>query len=562
LPDLLSYLKRHDTQNGRNQDAAEGNKSSAVSGGSTESEEAELIENTGVAVNYAGEYANYGEYAYHIGENEIQISRLDGKNTRNVGSIDIAADGIFICGGNLLVISQFQSGGDEINKELSAAVTIYDITIPDEPVLKDEYVQQGELIAYWMVASYLYLVTGDGVCACGWSRLEDVSDYYPALQHNGETQEWGDEDISILGEPTRVQYSAFTVIDGHNCTVVGKEALYGDVLKIFYGVDWVAATVAGETDNYRENPVLYTFDGNLNFTGKINASEIMNVPEGNRIKNHKPENGDYLSIVSVANQGGIYRLLGTYTKHDGDTTDSSFMAISANVETGKAGVNLLSANEGYPYGSFTEIVWEDDKAIICVGIIDNALAADMERKTRFIFAEFDGLNVEFRETELTADYLDGRVGTSYGNPMGNFKTLISMGQGIYIRYSNPGKGPGGFDIFDFSDSAEPKLIYRAAESLSGDDAFDYMWYVYNNYVFGTLKVILGEEDYFRDVKLAWCVYSIGLDNDEFSLQYEYPLECEIETFFGADDIGFVIFRVGDSVYYATKTMDSCVKLRR
>ncbi|MCH5341858.1 MAG: beta-propeller domain-containing protein [Acetatifactor sp.] len=556
LPALLSYLSDHDVHNEGRMDASGGGSVSPAQGESGQLEKAELVESTGVAVDTTG------KYSYHIGETSVQISLLDGSNTKNVGSIDVPADGIFTCNDHLLIISQFRSGGDILNEELSVRVSIYDITVPQNPVLQDEYTQLGRLTACWMVGANLYLVTGDGVCACGWSRLDDASGYYPALSHNGEAVEWGDEDISILGEPTRVQYSAITAINGNTCEVVVKEALYGNIKKLFYGEGWIAVTAASETDKTRENPVLYTFDSELCFTGKINAAKILDVPEQNELKDYTAQDGSYLNIVSVSKAGGLYRLLGTDMVRDGEVTASYFMAIAASTETGEADAALLSA-ENYPYGSFTEVLWESDRAIICVGVMRGTLSAgdDIEMETRVIFAQFDGLQVKLLENQLTAAYLGGRVGVYYGNPLGEFGTLISMGQGIYVRYSNPAEGPGGFDVFDFSDSAAPQLLYRSENSLSGGNAFDYVWYVYDGHTFGTLKVLLGEEDYFRDVSLSWCVFSVDSTKETvITLQREYPLDKEVKTFIGADILGYAVFNVGYDVYYVTRNMASAASL--
>lgn len=560
LPSLLSYLSNHDIHGEGRMDASGGGSFTPAQGESGQEsnqlEKAELVESTGVAVDTAG------KYSYHIGESAVQISLLDGGNTKNVGNIDVSADGIFICNDHLLIVSQYMSDGEILDEELSVRVNIYDITVPQNPVFQDEYTQLGRLTACWMVGANLYLVTSDGVCACGWSRLDDTSAYYPALSHNGEVMEWGDEDISILGEPARVQYSAITVINGNTCEIVEKEALYGNIRKLFYGEDWIAVTAASETGESRENPVLYTFNGDLSFTGKINAAKILGVPEQNELKDYTAQDGSYLNIVSVSKAGGLYRLLGTDMVKDGELTASYFMAIAASTETGEANFSLLSA-ENYPYGSFTEVLWEPDRAIACVGVMRGALSADadIEMETKFILAQFDGLQVKLLENELTGAYLGGRVGVGYGNPLGEFETLISMGQGIYVRYSNPAEGPGGFDVFDFSDSAAPKLLYRSENSLSGRDAFDYAWYVYDEHTFGTLKVLLGEEDYFRDVNLSWCVFSVDSTKETaITLLHEYLLGKEVKTFFGADILGYVVFNVGDDVYYVTKDMVSAVSL--
>lgn len=554
LPELLAYLSSHEDHGDNRTDALGGYSPVTAQKGTDQSEEARLIENTGVAVNVTG------EYSYHIGDSSIYISRLDGRDTENVGTIDLPANALFTCNNNLLVVSRYQSDGDELNLEMSVRLTIFDISAPHSPVCLDEYTQTGDLTACWMVGADLYIVTSDGVCACGWSRLDDVSGYYPALFHNGESIEWGDEDISILGDPTRVQYSAISVINGNIGELTAKKALYGNIQKLFYGEDWITAVVAGETKESRDNPVLYTFGGNLNFTGKINPAQIMVVPEQNILKDYKPQNGTYLDIVSVTKADGVYRILGTDTVLDKENAISYFMAIAANEDTGETNVRLLSA-ENYPYSSFSEILWEPNRAIACISTMNHALTTDMAQETRFIFVDFDGLEIQFQENELRADYLYGRVGVAYGSPLEHFKTLIPLGQGIYIRYSHPSEGPGGFDVFDFSDSALPELLYRADTSLSGEDAFDYFWQVYDEHTFGTLKVLLGDEDYFRNVRLSWCVYSVDPSNQTMiALQSEQPLDGEIKTFLGADGIGFVVFEAGENLYYATKDMKSATKI--
>ncbi|MCH5333332.1 MAG: beta-propeller domain-containing protein [Agathobacter sp.] len=547
LGELLAYLSKHDDhRSDRQEGASSGVPGIASDQGDGQLERKELVENTGVAV------STTGEYSYHIGEDAVYISRLDGGQTQNAGKIDGAAEGIFICSNNLLVISQYASGDDPLSEEISTCVKIYDITVPQNPVLQDEYIQGGRLSACWMSGAALYLVTGDGVCACGWSRLKDPAEYYPSLIQNGKPVAWGDDDISILGEPTRVQYAAITAINGNSREVISKNALYGNILKLFYGADWLAATVAGETATARENPVVYTFDPELKFAGKINTAQIMNAPEKNVLEDYVPQNGKYLSIVSVAKHDGIYRMLGTYASLDEAGTASYFMALTADAETGETGSKLLGA-ESYPNSIFTEVLWEKDRAVACVGTT--------KIETRFLFAEFHGLEVSFHENELTADYLGGRVGVSYGNPLDQFRTLIPMGNGIYVRYSNFAEGPGGFDVFDFSDSSAPLCLYRASNSLSGDDAFDYVWYVYDEHTFGTLKVLLGAEDYLRNVNLSWCVYTVDTsDETTIALKSETSLDKEIRTYIGADVLGYAVFHVGNDVYYITREMTSAALL--
>lgn len=555
LPELLAYLSRHDTHDSDNTESAGGNMSSPSNGKASQSETIVLVENTGVAVNAAG------EYSYHIGKSSVLISRLKGDDTENAGSIPISADALFVCNNNLLVLSRYQSEGDILNPEISVRLYIYDITVPQSPVLLDEYTQLGDLTACWMSGADLYLITSDGVCACGWSRLEDSSGYYPSLSRNGEPVEWKDSEISILGEPTKIQYCAATIINGNSRDVVEKKALYGNIRNLFYGTDWMAATVAGETASLLENPVVYTFDSKLNYTGKIPAAQIIDAPEINAQKDYSPQDGTYLNIVSLTRQSGIYYLLGTCRVRNEGNTSSYFMAIAADTETGESGSRLLSAGN-YPSGLFTEIIWEENRALSCIGVMSDRTTADTRRETRFLFTEFDGLDISFHENDLTADYLNCRVGVGYGNPFGAFQTLIPMGDGIYVRYSNPAEGPGGFDVFDFSDSSDPFCVYSSQASLSGDDAFDYVWYLYDQNTFGTLKVLLGAEDYFRNVKLSWCVYTVDARAETpIAFQKECLLDEEIKTYSGADALGYVVFGAGDHIYYVTREQTSARPLK-
>lgn len=539
LPELLAYLSANDDHGGRKDGAVSCVQGKDAQGGDAQSERAGLVESTGVAVSVTG------EYAYHIGERAVYISRLDGAGSQNAGKIDVEADRIFVCNDNLLIVS-CQAVGDLMDQEMRVCVRIYDITAPQNPVLQDEYTQGGELAACWMSGANLYLVTSDGVCACGWSRLDDPAGYYPSLSHNGEPVAWTDADISILGEPTRVQYAAVTAINGNSRELVDKEALYGNMESLFYGVDWIAAAVAGETAEFRENPVVYTFSQGLDCTGIINAARIVDAPEKNVLKDYEPQGGDYLEIVSVTRQDGIYRMLGTRSVWGEAGTTPYFMAITANVETGETGSRLLEAGN-YSGPMFTEILWERDRALACV--------SDGRTGTRFLFTEFQGLAAVFYESELTADYLAGRVGVGYGNPYGQFRTLIPMGSGIYVRYTDAGEGPGGFDVFDFSDSAAPRCLYRATDSQSGSDAFDYVWYCYDEHTFGTLKVVLNGEDSFRNTGLSWCVYALDPSEETgIAPRQEYSLGKEVQSYFGADALGFAVFRAGDTLYYITEEM--------
>ncbi len=553
LSELLDYLSTNESHDDRYDLSASGGYFLDASG---ETGSSELIEKSRIT------FDSSGEYAYFVDNSGIIIYHPDRETMQVVSTLKVGASYIFTCNNNLFVIGCYDLDDEEIityDEEPKAKIRVYDITVPQSPQPKDEYVQCGTFTACWMADENIYLVTSDGVCACGWSRLDDVSKYYPALSHNGEAVSWGDEDISILGEPAQVQFTAITVIDGNTCEIAEKEAFYGNMEKLYYGADWVAASVSSETNAYRENPSVYTFDNKLDFTGKINLAKIINVSERNPLKDGIQTEGAYLSIDSITKQDDIYRLIGTSTSiNDTKYSDCSFMVIAVDAETDEASYELLNAAEEYPHAFFTEILWEDNRAITCIGITKGDFGKEFLQETRFLFIDFDGLDIRLSETDLSADYLGGRVGVYYGRPLGAFNTLIPMGKGIYLRYSNPAEGPGGFDVYDFSDSTKAKCLYHPENSLSGADAFDYVWYVYDENTVGTLKIILGEEVYYRDNKALWCKYSVDLDSENvFSLISETQLEG---TFTGADDTGFSLFDIQGKLYYLTIYTNSLTAL--
>lgn len=450
-----------------------------------------------------------GEYIYYTQSGLLHIFREDEGSLVTVKTLDIPAFGMFVWDSNLVILSHIRYSGEGLNATYRLRIGIYDITIPTEPVLEDEFFQMGTLTACWKTEDRLYLITGDGMCACGWSRLEDTSGYYPMLWHGDTELEWTEEETSVLGTPTRVQYSAVTVIDTENWQVLNKKAIYGDILELFYGGDWVAAAVAVKANSLADNSDLYTFDRDLTFTGKIDAARIAD-PE---------KKGQLTEINAVACHDGIFRLLGR--------SSSTVFAIAADPQTGEASV------EQQPYSPFSEILWEGNRAILLAG----------RGVSRFLLAEFDGLNVSLRDTGLQAAYLDGSVGYSVGKPLGSFETMIPMGNGIYVRYSLPAEGPRAFDIFDFSDSENPKRLYRATESLCDSNAFDFYWHVYDENTFGTMKVIPKPEGY-RRAQLTWCKYTVDPSSDTpIKLVSEIPLE---------GIYSFTPLEAGDWLYYTTK----------
>ncbi len=543
LPELLDWLSGHEGHNSRMSDSIDtlGAPSVPVETGGA-----------GAPVKAASAVCSRnGDYAYHIADGTVLISGLDGETTRTVGAIPEAASALFTWDDTLFLLRE----SDSVEEGAAyVRVGVYDISAPEAPALRDEYRQTGTLMACWMSGSELYLVTRDGVCVCGWSRLADSSGYYPALSHGAEALPWGDEELSILGQPTRVLYCAVTVFGGADGQPQRKRAFYGDIQSLFYGADWLALTVAAETESRSDCPVVYTFDRALRFTGPIRPAQLLGVPESNACTDWELGDGIYLGVRSVTKAGDIYRLLGDYLARDGADRDHRLLAVAADPESGEARAALLPTGEN-PYVSYTEILWEPERAVVCVAVTQNALTPAVYQETRFLFVDFDGLDIRFHENALRADYLNARVGVAYGNPLGAFRTLIPLGNRLYARYTGQAEGPGGFALYDFSDSAAPRRLSAG----SGGETLDYCFYVYGPQRFGTLKVRLGETVAFRDVTLSWQVYTVAADGGVVPEQ-EVPLGGTLKTFFGADSLGLCVFSAGGQLYCVAPYLDAPVWL--
>lgn len=546
LPEFLAYLN----ENGLYSNYRGPGSGLSYDGAGTADFEG-IVENTGVALDKSG------RYAYHYGEGKVRITRLDGADSVNVGSMDMrGVQAVFTRDDRLIVLAMRDGNKDMPNMDDYLTVGIYDISTPDNPVLVDEYVQSGDdITACWMQDEKLYFITNKSWITSSDMKIENSENYYPWMAHNGEILDWGDEDICILGEPLDFGYSACTVIDTDSCVLVARKALYSSGGSIYYGEDWIAAVVFGQTASFEENPVVYTFDGEFNFTGKINIAGLLGAPEKNELVTDELwgsvyGDGTYIKIKSMIKVDNVYRILGYYDIKKAGSVSMSYMALAVDADTGEFNDEFIPAGS-YSNGPYEEILWEEERAVVCVnagGYDESEPYTSM--KDKFIFVVYDGMNVEILQNELIADMLDSRVGVTYGSPLGEFKTLISMGGGIYVRYTRNGPYPGGFDVFDFSDSRNPRLLYRPETSLSGEAVFDFSNFVYDGNTFGTLKLIPGESRYDSTV-FEWCVYSIDSDSGEASLVGEYRLDYEPEGYISMDMERFTVFEAGGVLYYTT-----------
>ncbi len=531
--------------------------------------------------NYSGNVITTDKkYSYHITElthtfddikytvRRINISKIDGDNTELVGYIPITTNGLMLYGDYLITVGaafyEDAKTQDEFGDQRSScSYAVYDISAPEKPQLKHIFTQSGRMTECWMVGERLYIVSGDGVCVCDYGS-DNPEKYYPFLKVNEKDMEWNDEDITIIGKPRSVYYTALSIIDITTGEIIEKEAMYGAGSSLFYGDTWIATSVGEPSpDGYSGNPFLYLFDGDFNFTGKINIAKAANLDEQFRWGNNSSEkDGDLFSIISVKRIANEYRILLKNSHYEqGKEISKALTAVSVNTTNKKSSYDSYEKrlDEEYYLAStpVTEILWENDRAIIVTKLTNDKHELSENCKASFLIADFNSCSVTIHDTELTADYLYKHFGSDSLQP-GDFDTLIPMGNSIYLRYVyHNGKASDGFDIFDFSDSASPKQLYKAEGLLDETSDFDFFWRVYDKDTFGVLDVAYIDNDY----QLRWSVYDLNIGSDKpFTLVSKTDIVTE-SYFRGAGIRDFNIFSIGNTLYYSGKSVDYCKPIK-
>lgn len=514
LEDLLSHLSSNESHNGRKADAEGSSVNVDVSG---------IMESRDVV--------SFGEYSYQLNMEDwvVDIYCNESGGLVYVGKIDFAAEYIFLIEDKLVLVGSYQSGGTELDYEMSAAIKVYSLENPKEPTLVDEFTQRGSISACYMMNGSLYLFTSDGVCACGYSRLDDVSEYVPQITSGDEVLEWSDMEIAILGEPTRVQYIALSVTDIKASKVVIKRAFYGNIEDIYYGEEWLAFVVGGLDDDRIVHPDIYTFNvsDKFEYMGKLSLAAMFGRPEYIKQGSDRRADGEYPSVSSITKVGNEYRMVGYYQTISGGKNILQLLVVTADMEEGTSNYELVDCS-AYPNFTLDEILWEEDRVIISASVIEN-FPTNLSPVNRFIFVEFTDGEIVIYENDLVFDHVDGvDMMYAYGSPLGHIKTLIPFGNGVYLRYNDL---PNGLDIYDFSDSTNPVCLYKSDANTSEDYRLEFENVVYDENTVGVLKVLPNEEGEYRNVTYTWCIYDIDLAKAEpFTLVKEVPYGSGVDVY--------------------------------
>ena len=529
LEELLSHLSRND-YHGRTMDS---------NGGSS------TVPSNGDSVTYGAAAVAYNGYVYRIADEYVEILNFDSEAK---GNINYAATELFISG-DTLILKSGHTVGDELNYDSYSVVRAFSLADPVNPVLKYEYEQKGELTVCYMAGDKLYLLTSDGVCACGYSRYSDLSEYEPSLTVNGEEESWNDDDICILGEPTSVNYVAATVFDATAGAITEKRAFYGDIDEVFFGENWFAISVQSVTEKIITQPEVYTFDESLTYTGKLDLAEITETDKEHKFSNGTLADGMYLELTSVFKSGDFYRAIGTLTQVNGEENVREVFAIAADMTTGEIKHNqMYTENDLF---SIDDILWEDSRAIICISSFDFITA---EFSNKFVIAEFDGTVIGLYMKDFGTDNVSGVENYyAYGSPFGNIKTIIPLEDGIYLRYNGI---PNGFDIFDFSDM---ELVYRSDGEIADGERFDFIWRKFDDNIFGVMHMKMGEGEEIRETEFSYQIYLIDPNSDTpFTLLNEYSFG-QTDSFVSSS-VGFEVFEYEGEYYFVSAWTEGITKI--
>ncbi len=495
LEELLAYLSRHDEHSSR--DSKEGG-------------------SAGDAVRDPAGYTAVVKdgYIYHLarenGTGALCVSRL-GTGAELLDSAETEAELLFLWGDRLAAVGH-RSPPVSIDDPGTVQVTLFDLSDPARPVPAEEFSLAGGLAACWQDGNSLYVVAEDGVCACGWSRLSDPAGYLPHLEQDGQEVPWGEDEVSILGEPTQIHYAAAVRIDLDTGAAAGKRAFYGDVQGICHGEGWLALVTGGYTGEQLLPPQVYAFSQGFAFDGKLDTAALLGLNPARRLADGSMPDGSYPRIVSVSRTGDVLRAVGYVAQREGGDNSTSLLAAAMDLSSGQSSGALLPVERFFHIG---DLQWEADRALLWVTVIDDAL-----NKTDGLYlAQFDGAQAEaVTASGLTCDSVDGVDKMySYGSPLGWLDTAIPLGDGRYLRYNGT---PDGLDLYDLSGET-PVLLRRSAAALTDGGRFEFQWEVYDSNTIGVLTVWPNENREYRNVSFAWDVYEVV--GDSLALRSRTPV---------------------------------------
>lgn len=444
------------------------------------------------------------------------------------GTLDVPADYLFISDGQLITVGAEYYSGDELDPVYCVRVNIFGLDDPARPEKLDTFTQIGNLTACWISSGMLYLLTDDGVCACGYSRFSNLEDYKPQLFH-GETQiPWSNEDVRILGAPSRVSYVAAARINVVSREITDMRAFYGDIEDVYFGGDWLALITSTtlessytlqDTSTTPESSYtlqdMYTFDGSLTFTGRCDIAEMFGLNETLTWPEDQepPRSTQRPEIKAVTKAGSEWRIVGECTQTAGPTWWRELFAVTFDPESNGTAGAILSLPEDH--FSIDDVLWEENRAVISAGFtLFGQGPDDVTRGARLAFAEFDSMGVPLlSSSDIVCDRVTGIENMySYGSPLGEIRPFIPLstgwGSGWYLRYNGT---PNGFDLYDLSDSQNPVCLYKSQGDIPEGCRLDFDHCVlYSDGAASRIavKLITPKDGDYRHPDYSWCIFYV------------------------------------------------------
>lgn len=225
-----------------------------------------------------------------------------------------------------------------------------------------------------------------------------------------------------------------------------------------------------------------------------------------------PRTAQRPEVKAVNCSEGIWRMVGEHLSYTGTSWYRVLFAITFDPETnGTAGQILQLPEEQF---DIDDVLWEEDRAIISAGFV-RFDSDPYERCTRLAFAEFDGMGIELMASDILCDRVTGiDMMYGYGSPLGHIRPFISLPNGLYLRYNGT---PDGFDVYDLSDSHNPKCLYKSQGDIPEGCRLDFDNCVLDTRVLDTggstssvaVKLITPKDGEYRNPDYSWRVFLVS-----------------------------------------------------
>ena len=294
-----------------------------------------------------GDMAVYKDRVYYVNQRDVYMRRLDSDEEAVLVAYGHPTYEIEETYGKGTVYKLFiwedklvASGTSGEAMFYSPMFRIYQIDSDGTLTLLNQYEQRGSDCGSYIYKGELYILTSDGVCACGYGSEKDPSEFYPMITVNGKAQKWNDKDISILGEPERINYLALTKVSLKTGKIKDKQAFYSTEAEARYGAGWLVMDT-GHTFNTEDDIV---------YTGSFSI-EAMEAELGEQIRIE--------SFLRIDYKDGVYRIIGRYEKTAQTYKDEIFCA-TADIDNKIINAEIIT-NEAYSCQTY----WQEDKAVVC-----------------------------------------------------------------------------------------------------------------------------------------------------------------------------------------------------